>query len=72
MFTYDFIRQKAPWATVYIWGHSLGTGQVAKIFLILISGPIEMQTRISLKQVWCPILLCDCASFLMFPISSKS
>jgi abhydrolase domain-containing protein 12 len=23
---YEFIRNRMPWATVYIWGHSLGTG----------------------------------------------
>ena len=26
MFTYEYIRKIAPWATIYIWGHSLGTG----------------------------------------------
>ncbi|CAF0706657.1 unnamed protein product [Brachionus calyciflorus] len=26
LFTYDFIKRTAPWTTIYIWGHSLGTG----------------------------------------------
>jgi len=26
LFTYEFIQKTVPWATVYVWGHSLGTG----------------------------------------------
>jgi alpha-beta hydrolase superfamily lysophospholipase len=31
LFTYEFLKRAAPWATIYIWGHSLG-----KYFFILI------------------------------------
>jgi len=24
LFTYEFLKKVAPWATIYIWGHSLG------------------------------------------------
>jgi abhydrolase domain-containing protein 12 len=26
LYTHDYIRKRVPWATIYIWGHSLGTG----------------------------------------------
>lgn len=33
LLAYDFIRTVAPWAKVYIWGHSLGTGYSSHITL---------------------------------------
>jgi alpha-beta hydrolase superfamily lysophospholipase len=32
---YDFLQEKLPWATIYLWSHSLGTGISSKMARIL-------------------------------------
>ena len=35
MFVYEFLQKRIPWAKIYLWGHSLGTGITSKVSRIL-------------------------------------